>query len=67
MHITAKKARCTLKQLAVTGNDIKAAGIAEGKGIGELLKYLLNIVHEEPAKNDKNVLLSLATEYVQAC
>ena len=52
----------TLKQLAVTGNDIKAAGLAEGKGIGELLSYLLNVVHEEPGKNERSVLLGLAKE-----
>lgn len=50
----------TLKQLAVTGNDIKAAGLAEGKGIGELLSYLLDVVHEEPKKNERSVLLELA-------
>ncbi len=53
----------TLKQLAVTGNDIKAAGFAEGKGIGELLGYLLKIVHEDPAKNEKEILLSFAASY----
>lgn len=52
----------TLKQLAVTGNDIKAANLAEGKRIGELLGYLLNMVHEDPAKNEKEMLLCLCRQ-----
>lgn len=53
----------TLKGLKVTGSDIKEAGLACGKGIGELLSYLLNAVHEEPHKNDRRVLMELAADY----
>ncbi len=54
----------SLRQLALTGNDIKAANLAEGKQIGELLGFLLNIVHEDPAKNEKKILLSLAAKLI---
>ncbi|MCL1925426.1 MAG: CCA tRNA nucleotidyltransferase [Defluviitaleaceae bacterium] len=45
-----------LKDLKVTGKDIMELGIT-GKQIGEVLSYLLNIVHEEKEKNDKKQLL----------
>ncbi len=48
----------TLKELAVTGKDLIAAGIKPGKQIGEILDKLLALVLEEPDKNTKEYLMS---------
>lgn len=46
--------------LKVTGADVKAMGVPEGKGVGEMLEYLLELVITDVAKNDKDELLRLA-------
>ncbi|MFH1209953.1 MAG: hypothetical protein V1663_04145, partial [archaeon] len=44
-------------QLAINGNDImRITGLKPGKKIGEIKKYLLNIVFNDP---DKNTLAAL--------
>ncbi|MCR5279475.1 MAG: CCA tRNA nucleotidyltransferase [Lachnospiraceae bacterium] len=48
----------SLKQLKVTGNDLMNAGIPAGPRIGEILNGLLAEVLEDPAKNDRDYLLS---------
>lgn len=47
----------SLKDLAVNGGDLMAAGIRQGKEIGETLKYLLDLVLEDPSLNRKDILL----------
>jgi tRNA nucleotidyltransferase (CCA-adding enzyme) len=47
----------SLKNLAVTGDDLLNEGFTEGKRIGETLDLLLNIVLENPELNDKESLL----------
>ena len=49
----------SLKQLAVTGSDLIALGMKPGKEIGETLKRMLQLVLEQPEKNEKEYLLSL--------
>ena len=49
-----------LKELAVTGNDLSAIGIAPGKPLGELLKALLKMVMEGRVANEKETLLHAA-------
>lgn len=51
-----------LKDLAVTGNDLIALGIAPGREIGEVLRNLLQLVLEEPAFNTKEELLKICRE-----
>lgn len=48
----------SLKTLAVTGTDLIAAGAEPGRQIGELLNSFLEAVLEEPALNDRELLLS---------
>lgn len=48
-----------IKNLAVNGDDIKSLGFS-GKEIGNVLKYLLDIVHKFPEKNSFDELISLA-------
>lgn len=56
-----RKGECvSLKTLAVSGRDLIAAGIEPGKMLGEVLERLLEEVLEDPDKNNKEYLLSLA-------
>lgn len=48
----------SLKELAVNGKDLMELGIPSGKGLGEVLKKLLDIVLEEPEKNTREELLA---------
>ena len=47
-----------VKDLAVSGNDLKQAGIKEGTRIGEMLNELLKHVISHPEDNDRAKLLS---------
>ena len=52
-----------LKDLAVTGRDLIAAGMKPGKEIGSALERLLQVVLEEPANNDKTILMNYIKEW----
>lgn len=53
-----EKGQCvSLKNLAITGKDLIAAGMKPGKEIGEKLNELLLLVIEEPEMNQKEELL----------
>jgi len=45
--------------LAVNGDDLKALGIQEGPLIGEVLDYLLEVVIENPKKNNRSDLIEI--------
>ena len=47
----------------VDGKDLMAAGVAQGKQIGQILSDLLEVVLEEPEKNTKDALLSYVKEH----
>lgn len=54
---------CTsLKELAISGKDLIAAGMRPGREMGEILMTLLAEVLEEPEKNKKDILLKRAGE-----
>ena len=46
-----------VKQLAITGRDVMALGIPQGKQIGEVLNKLLELTLDDPAKNERLYLL----------
>jgi tRNA nucleotidyltransferase (CCA-adding enzyme) len=50
-------------QLAVTGDDLHAAGIQPGPELGRLLGRLLDAVLEDPSLNRKDRLLELAARW----
>jgi poly(A) polymerase/tRNA nucleotidyltransferase (CCA-adding enzyme) len=53
----------TVHDLAVKGGDlINSLGLAEGPQIGHILKYLLELVLDNPKLNNKETLLKLAKE-----
>ena len=47
-----------LKDLAVKGDELIAAGVRPGPDVGEVLQGLLGEVLDDPAKNTKEYLLS---------
>ena len=49
----------SLRQLAVTGDDLTALGL-KGKAVGEMLDFLLDYVIDYPENNRRELLLSLA-------
>ncbi len=60
-HKILEKQQClSLKDLAVTGADLIAAGMKPGPKLGAVLKELLELVLEEPSKNTKEYLLKVA-------
>ena len=52
----------SLKELAVTGSDLIAAGMKPGKEIGNVLQELLELVIDDPGKNTKEYLLGYTLE-----
>jgi len=52
----------TVRQLAVTGDDLLAAGVPAGKAMGEILRRLLEEVLDEPWRNTREHLLARARE-----
>ena len=47
-----------IKDLVITGSDVIKAGVPAGPGVGAVLKALLEEVLDDPAKNNKDYLLS---------
>ena len=62
-EIEAEDACLSLKDLAVNGHDLMAAGIT-GPAIGKTLNRLLNLVLDEQLPNEKHALLEAATQEV---
>ena len=60
-EVITREGQCvSLKKLAVTGSDLIAAGMKPGKEIGNTLNALLELVLEDPGKNNKQTLLACA-------
>ena len=55
----------TLRQLAVRGSDLTAAGLPGGKAVGECLRCLLDRVMEDTLPNDRDALLRAAAQWAQ--
>ena len=50
----------SLKDLAVSGDDLADAGIPRGKEMGRVLKELFDTVLDDPKENTKEKLLTIA-------
>jgi len=61
--IRARGEATSRAQLAVTGNDLVAAGISPGPELGRLIEKLLEAVVEDPARNTRDSLLALARSW----
>ena len=57
-QILEEKQCVSLKDLAVTGSDLIAEGVAPGPEIGEILQQMLAWVIDDPAMNEKETLLA---------
>lgn len=62
-EISREDACLTVRDLAVTGNDILALGIPAGPRVGAVLEQLLEQVQDEIIPNEKSALLSQAEKY----
>ena len=50
--------------LAITGKDlIEEAGMQPGRELGEMLRKLLDFVIEDPARNEREILIKTAKEF----
>ncbi|WP_144015931.1 CCA tRNA nucleotidyltransferase [Desulfonispora thiosulfatigenes] len=58
--ILTKKEPLTIKDLNITGNDLKQIGIKPSKEMGQIIENLFQRVLEEPKLNYKDKLLELA-------
>ncbi len=61
--ILEKEECVTLKELAINGKDLIAAGFKPGRNMGETLNRLLEVVLEDPKLNEKEVLLAKLQEW----
>jgi tRNA nucleotidyltransferase (CCA-adding enzyme) len=59
--VLQKKLPYKLKDLAITGEDLKSIGIAPGPSVGRLLNTLLEQVMDGELQNDKAALLKAAS------
>jgi tRNA nucleotidyltransferase (CCA-adding enzyme) len=59
-EVRASGAPLTLGDLAVTGDDLRDAGIPPGREMGKILRRLLDEVLEVPSRNDRDSLLERA-------
>ena len=64
-ELRAENACMSLKQLAVTGGDLLAAGIPQGKTIGETLNRLLESVIDGDLPNEHDALLAAAKKFIE--
>lgn len=54
-----------ISKLAINGDDLKKAGVKEGKEIGEILNKLLSMVISDEIRNDKTILLEKVKEIIK--
>lgn len=59
-EIVEREECVSLKELKINGEDLIRLGLKPGREIGELLSRLLSVVLEEPEKNNKDTLLTIA-------
>lgn len=65
-QIIAQNQCVSLKMLAVSGRDLmEQVGMEPGKKVGEVLKYLLDFVVEDPSRNEREYLLEEAERYLK--
>ena len=53
----------SMKELAINGNDVMSLGVPQGKNVGVILRYILDMVINEELPNEKDILM----EEVQRC
>jgi len=59
-EVLASQPCFTLKELALRGGDLMAAGVGKGPAVGRCLQFLLEGVMDETLPNERNALLKAA-------
>ncbi len=54
-----------IKDLAINGKDLISLGIKPGPGVGKVLRELLDLVIEQPDKNNRKLLLTEAQKRIK--
>lgn len=62
-RLTAENACCRVRQLAVNGRDLMAAGVRPGPGLRQVLNALLEAVITGQTPNEKDALLAAAAQF----
>lgn len=66
LKIILEKNQCTdIKALGINGSDLKNLGATQGKELGQILNYLLNLVLENPEFNTNDKLIKEAEKYLE--
>ena len=61
-----QKGECfTIRDLAISGNDLLKMGIPQGKAIGETLEYLLDKAMQDPTINNSEILTLMLSDITQ--
>ena len=55
----------SIGDLAIDGSDLMALGIPAGPAVGEALRRLLEVVVDDPSKNQRDTLLALARSSIE--
>lgn len=55
-----------VKDLKISGADLKAMGMPSGKEMGKLMDRMLDEVLVDPSKNDREYLLGIGREYIHS-
>lgn len=63
--IEAEHACLSLRDLAVSGNDLLAIGFVPGPALGACLVHLLELVLSERLPNDASALITAARHYLE--
>ncbi len=63
-RIRLEKPPLTQKDLAINGHDLIEIGLQQGPQMGRVFNLLLDVVLEDPDKNNRTVLLSIAKKYL---
>lgn len=61
-RVLSEKPCLSIKDLAVGGNDLLAAGFPAGTAVGQALRALLAVVLDGKCENEPAALLALAAE-----
>jgi hypothetical protein len=62
-QVLAENHVLSLKDLAVSGNDLMAVGVKPGKTMGIFLQELLESGVDDPASNNRETLLNIALKF----
>ena len=64
-EILSEEQCLSVKDLAVTGNDILGLGVPAGPQIGQCMAYLLQEVQDEHLSNETQALLDAAKKFME--